>query len=93
MFKWQLQFHTDGIPEGIDMCDTKKVSKKMTPIGLMSHLQTIADGGGYLHKGISLYLQELYKDHLGGRGHKGLYKPGDDMYKEAEAEERRESIR
>jgi len=61
----------------------------MLPTGLMSHLDTISEKGGLLHKGIALYLKELYKNHSGGLGHKALYKPGDQKYKEIEAYERR----
>jgi len=94
MDMWHTKFGLTNIFESGDKCERSKAVKKMEPIGLMAHLDKLGTGtNGFLHYGVKVYLQELYKDHNNGVGHKFLYKPGDLKFKAAEAAERKISVR
>jgi Zn ribbon nucleic-acid-binding protein len=85
MSRWRDNFGVNHM-ESKDKCN---YHKKAVPKGLMDHLHKTGKQGGFLHRGIELYLTKMYEDHLVHIGHKALYNIGDDMYKKAEAEERR----
>jgi len=93
MLTWRKHFIIDHIVEKYNdtNCSDKKgksVKERITPIGLMSHLES-KKNSCVLHLGVYKYLWELYGD-LRGIGHKALYKMGDPKYKRAEALENQE---
>jgi hypothetical protein len=86
MSDWRDNFKVNHM-ESKDKCN---YYRRAEPKGLMDHLRKTGEQGGFLHRGIELYVTKLYEGYWGRDvGHKALYNKGDDMHKKAEAEERR----
>ena len=57
MIKWRQNFNVEFMTDK-DSC--QGFHKLTTPKGLMDHLNKLGTQGGYLHRGVELYLIEMY---------------------------------
>ncbi len=89
MKKWRQNFNVDFLLES-DECEG--YHSLCRPMGLMSHIRKLGGGDGnggraYLHRGVQIYIEYLYRDYWGSIGHKALYQINDANYRLAEAKE------
>lgn len=84
MDKWRNNFNLQFI---ITKDECQNFHKAAKPKGLMDHIKQVGSTGGYLHRGIELYLDNFYRNKWGNIGHKALYNIGDNNYNLAVAAE------
>ena len=84
MTRWRENFKITYLMEK-DKCT---YHRRATPKGLMDHLRKLGqEEGCYMHRGIELYIKNLYENYWGNVGHKALYNGEDAMYRQAIAAE------